>query len=202
MARKTIGAIQADADVRQLLRPGYATSADSLTAAGHVVAVEFATIAAANSYWRDHAYGSAPSPCSIGGCPLPALPVGGATHSIPAGRARLRPRLHARRGRADGEAVGPGDLLRDPSRGRGIRQRRPVPALGAGRGHRRGRRRQPENGRRAADRQPGRHAVAGQGPSDPAGLVPGAGRSAGDRGGARRHGQSVRTSADHLPRES
>ncbi|WP_256842759.1 hexameric tyrosine-coordinated heme protein [Ornithinimicrobium cryptoxanthini] len=53
IARKTIGAIQPDAEVRQLLRPGYATSADSLTAAGHVVAVEFATIAAANNYWRD-----------------------------------------------------------------------------------------------------------------------------------------------------
>ncbi|QDO87029.1 hypothetical protein FNH13_00750 [Ornithinimicrobium ciconiae] len=52
MARKTIGAMQPDAEVRQVLRPGYATSADSLTAAGHVVAVEFATIAAANNYWR------------------------------------------------------------------------------------------------------------------------------------------------------
>lgn len=53
LARKTIGAIQPDADTRHLLRPGYATSADSLTAAGHVVAAEFATIAAANNYWRD-----------------------------------------------------------------------------------------------------------------------------------------------------
>ena len=33
-------------------RPGYATNADSLTMAPHVVAVEFATVAAANSYWR------------------------------------------------------------------------------------------------------------------------------------------------------
>ena len=53
IARKTIGAIQPDAEVRKSLRPGYATNADSLTAAGHVVAVEFATIAAANNYWRD-----------------------------------------------------------------------------------------------------------------------------------------------------
>lgn len=52
MARKTIGAIQPDADTRQMLRPGYSTDADALTAAGHVVAVEFATIAAANDYWR------------------------------------------------------------------------------------------------------------------------------------------------------
>lgn len=52
LARKTVGAIQQDAEVRQLLRPGYATNADSLTAAAHVVAVEFATVAAANNYWR------------------------------------------------------------------------------------------------------------------------------------------------------
>lgn len=52
MARKSIGAIQPNADVRQTLRPGYASDADALTRAAHVVAVEFATIAAANDYWR------------------------------------------------------------------------------------------------------------------------------------------------------
>ncbi len=52
LARKTIGAIQPDADVRAGVRPMYANDPDSLTAAAHVVAVEFATIAAANSYWR------------------------------------------------------------------------------------------------------------------------------------------------------
>lgn len=52
IARKTIAAIQPDADVRERLRPEYAENADSLTAAGHVVAVEFATVAAANNYWR------------------------------------------------------------------------------------------------------------------------------------------------------
>jgi len=52
MARKTIGAIQTDAETRQTLRPGYSTNADSLTMAAHVVAVEFATVAAANDYWR------------------------------------------------------------------------------------------------------------------------------------------------------
>lgn len=52
LARKTIGAIQPDGDIRQMLRPGYATDADSLTMAAHVVAVEFATVAAANAYWR------------------------------------------------------------------------------------------------------------------------------------------------------
>ncbi len=53
IARKTIGAIQTDADVRAGLRPVYANNPDSLTAAGHVVAIEFATVAAANNYWRD-----------------------------------------------------------------------------------------------------------------------------------------------------
>lgn len=53
LSRKTIGAIQPDGDTRQMLRPGYATNADSLTMAAHVVAVEFATVAAANNYWHD-----------------------------------------------------------------------------------------------------------------------------------------------------
>lgn len=53
MARKSIGAIQPDADMRKTLRPGYASDADSLTMAAHVVAVEFSTIAAANDYWRN-----------------------------------------------------------------------------------------------------------------------------------------------------
>lgn len=52
LARLTIKAIQPDAEVRQRLRPAYAENPDSLTAAAHVVAVEFATIAAANDYWR------------------------------------------------------------------------------------------------------------------------------------------------------
>lgn len=52
LARLTIKAIQPDGDVRARPRPAYAENADSLTAAAHVVAVEFATIAAANGYWR------------------------------------------------------------------------------------------------------------------------------------------------------
>lgn len=55
LARKTVAAIQTDADTRQMLRPGYATNADSLTMATHVVAIEFATVAAANDYWRNSA---------------------------------------------------------------------------------------------------------------------------------------------------
>ena len=53
IARKTIGAIQPDAEARGGLRAKYANDPDSLTAAGHVVAIEFATVAAANNYWRD-----------------------------------------------------------------------------------------------------------------------------------------------------
>ncbi|OFE17376.1 hypothetical protein BA895_16470 [Humibacillus sp. DSM 29435] len=52
MARHTIHNIQPDLDVLAGGRPNYATSPDSLIAAGHVVAVEFQTIAAANHYWR------------------------------------------------------------------------------------------------------------------------------------------------------
>lgn len=52
LARKTVAAMQPDADVRHQLRPQYAGNADSLTMAAHVVAVEFATVAAANNYWR------------------------------------------------------------------------------------------------------------------------------------------------------
>lgn len=52
LARLTIKAIQPDGSVRERLRPAYAENADSLTNAAHVVAIEFATIAAANNYWR------------------------------------------------------------------------------------------------------------------------------------------------------
>jgi hypothetical protein len=53
LARLTVKAIQPDETTRELLRSGYATDPDSLTMAAHVVAIEFATIAAANDYWRD-----------------------------------------------------------------------------------------------------------------------------------------------------
>ncbi|MCK9520285.1 MAG: hexameric tyrosine-coordinated heme protein [Dehalococcoidia bacterium] len=52
IARLTVKAMQPDDEVRARLRPDYAENADSLTVAAHVVAVEFATIAAANNYWR------------------------------------------------------------------------------------------------------------------------------------------------------
>ncbi len=59
LARKTVAAIQTDAETRNELRPGYATNADSLTMATHVVATEFATVAAANDYWRRQPVSSA-----------------------------------------------------------------------------------------------------------------------------------------------
>ncbi|MDW6064653.1 hexameric tyrosine-coordinated heme protein [Streptomyces sp. FXJ1.4098] len=53
MARLVVKATQPEEATRARLRPGYAESADSLIAVAHVVAVEFATIAAANDYWRN-----------------------------------------------------------------------------------------------------------------------------------------------------
>lgn len=55
LARLTVKATQPDAEVRTKLRPQYAESADSLVLVAQVVAIEFATIAAANDYWRPRA---------------------------------------------------------------------------------------------------------------------------------------------------
>lgn len=52
MARLIIKSTQPEDDVRKALRPVYAESADSLLAVAQCVATEFATIAAANGYWR------------------------------------------------------------------------------------------------------------------------------------------------------
>lgn len=53
MARKAIGMTQPDAAVRDKLRPVYAEDADALIASSQVVATHFATVAAANNYWRN-----------------------------------------------------------------------------------------------------------------------------------------------------
>jgi len=53
MARVAIKMTQPDAEVRDRLRPGYAEDADALIASCQVVATHFATIAAANDYWKD-----------------------------------------------------------------------------------------------------------------------------------------------------
>ncbi len=52
MARLIIKVTQPDAAVREKLRPIYAEDAAMLIAIGQTVATEFATIAAANNYWR------------------------------------------------------------------------------------------------------------------------------------------------------
>ncbi|WP_417280687.1 hexameric tyrosine-coordinated heme protein [Celeribacter sp.] len=53
MARFAIKMTQPDAEVRDKLRPVYAENADALIASSQVVATHFATVAAANDYWRD-----------------------------------------------------------------------------------------------------------------------------------------------------
>ncbi len=52
LARTSVGAIQPDAEIRKEGRPQYASDPGLLIASAHVVAVEFATVAAANHYWR------------------------------------------------------------------------------------------------------------------------------------------------------
>lgn len=52
MARLIIKITQPDAAVREKLRPVYSEDAAMLLAVGQIVAIEFATIAAANNYWK------------------------------------------------------------------------------------------------------------------------------------------------------
>ena len=53
IARVAIKMTQPDTEVRDKLRPVYAENADALIASSQVVATHFATVAAANDYWRD-----------------------------------------------------------------------------------------------------------------------------------------------------
>ncbi len=52
LSRRGVKYTQPDAEVLKALRPEYARSADALTAASHVIAVHFQTVAAANNHWR------------------------------------------------------------------------------------------------------------------------------------------------------
>ncbi len=52
LSRRGVKYTQPDVEVLKGLRPVYANSADSLTAASQVVAINFQTVAAANNYWR------------------------------------------------------------------------------------------------------------------------------------------------------
>lgn len=53
LSRRGVKYTQPNPETLHKLRPVYAESADSLTAASHVIAVNFQTVAAANNYWRD-----------------------------------------------------------------------------------------------------------------------------------------------------
>jgi hypothetical protein len=52
LSRRGVKYTQPDVDTLKKLRPDYANNAEALTAASHVVAVNFQTVAAANNYWR------------------------------------------------------------------------------------------------------------------------------------------------------
>jgi hypothetical protein len=52
LSRRGVKYTQPDGEVLKKLRPDYADSAAGLTAASHVVALNFQTVAAANDYWR------------------------------------------------------------------------------------------------------------------------------------------------------
>jgi hypothetical protein len=52
LARLIIKVTQPDAAIRERLRPVYAEDPAMLIAVGQTVATEFATIAAANNYWK------------------------------------------------------------------------------------------------------------------------------------------------------
>ncbi len=53
LARMTVKMTQADPAVRERLRLQYAEDADALIAISQAVATHFATVAAANGYWRE-----------------------------------------------------------------------------------------------------------------------------------------------------
>lgn len=53
LSRVAIKMTQPDADVREKLRPEYAENSDALIASSQIVATHFATVAAANGYWKD-----------------------------------------------------------------------------------------------------------------------------------------------------
>jgi len=53
MARKAVTSTQTDKTVLHAVRPNYSTDPQSLIEVSGVVAAYFATVAAANNYWRD-----------------------------------------------------------------------------------------------------------------------------------------------------
>ncbi|MBZ0111328.1 MAG: hexameric tyrosine-coordinated heme protein [Thermoanaerobaculia bacterium] len=55
LSRRGVKYTQPDVETLKRLRSDYANSAEALTAASQVVAINFQTVAAANSYWREAA---------------------------------------------------------------------------------------------------------------------------------------------------
>lgn len=53
LSRVSVKMTQQDAAVRERLRADYAEDSDALIAVSQVVATHFATVAAANDYWRN-----------------------------------------------------------------------------------------------------------------------------------------------------
>ena len=53
LARKSIGEMQKDSAVKKEVRAVYSRDGAILIEAAEVIAIEFATIAAANNYWRE-----------------------------------------------------------------------------------------------------------------------------------------------------
>lgn len=53
LSRVAIKLTQPDAEARDRMRPDYAEDADALIAVSQVVATHFATVAAANRYWKE-----------------------------------------------------------------------------------------------------------------------------------------------------
>lgn len=52
LSRRGVKYTQPDVSVLKAQRAAYAESADGLTAASQVIAINFQTVAAANNYWR------------------------------------------------------------------------------------------------------------------------------------------------------
>ena len=53
LSRRGVKYTQPDKAVLENLRAAYANSAEGLTAASQVIAINFQTVAAANNYWRN-----------------------------------------------------------------------------------------------------------------------------------------------------
>lgn len=53
LSRVAIKMTQPDAEARDRMRPDYAEDADALIAVSQVVATHFATVSAANGYWKN-----------------------------------------------------------------------------------------------------------------------------------------------------